>query len=615
MPTFISESVTLQATNADDGCVKFNIYHTSASAANLITTVSSSDFVAGISLTGSDKYDDYIVECLDSSNVGRGTSIARFCSGSVVPPDFPCNVDKRYDGEKGMPIMFNIPLGRATGEVRLDYNAYSQPDKFVVSWDDEVVINTGYVGRTNWQGQLDTALDNEGYDREDIRDVQSLYGSSYAGQGHAIFNKTKENPQNAILRVYAPLDGTLWNAKLSCPSTVTESIAYVRLTSAGDDCDDSNSAQVNSLYISENYSGFVENSNGKLVIDNDNLSNDDLNDQTLYNHNSDNTGFSAKTLLSTSNTVTTTSPTNTYLVSQQSLKNPSGRKILATVNPVGSVSFSQCAIPASVDTCLSGDVRAVGACALGQNGLYEEKSFTLSEGFQVTVTPGGTFYSGYGSFSGLTSHPYPSDVANNFIRGGQQNAYLLKNNNTVVEHFVMVHDQGSGPGTSRFYPSSYTLTEPGDYKLRVYYLGCDNGEGVMTLNVGQCAERPNYISSTSNTVGSVANSGAISTSFKVVWNSTGYSAQQDAQNLVKFLSGRSSVSTSVYNVSTSIRTSGIKVFDSSDNEKGNINFSPPSTVKYFVDGIQTVVVVTGTSGTGDYVATFTPSSTHKFRQK
>jgi len=508
MPTFISESVTLSAASTDDGCVKFNIYGDFSSSANLITTVSSSDFVAGISLTGSEKYNDYVVECLDSSDSVRTTITASFCSASVDEPNQPCDSTKEYNGEKGMPILYVVPLGRATGSVRIDYNALNQPDKFVIDWGDTTVVNTGYVGSVGFQNQLNTALDNEGYDREFITDVRPFFGLQYPGQGFAKFNKTAETPQHVTVRVYAPLDGTLFNLKVSCP-------------------DDSDS----------DFDPGVE--------------------------------------------LTASAP------------------------------------PAGGGSCLTGTTLATGVCSPGQSGQYSEESFTLSEGNEATIRPTGTYYSGFGSYSGITSHPYnrSSFIGTQNITGGQQHAFLLKPNNEIVEWFIMAHDQGSSPGTSRFYPPNYQLTEAGDYKLRVYHLGCDNGNGTMSLYVDSCAEKSNYQTTVNNTLTSISGVGA-STAFKVVWNSTGFQSQQQAQNLLKWLTGRSSVGSQiVYTIDSSLRQSGIKVFDSSNVEKGNINFVGTTSAKYFVDGLQTVVQVTGTSGAGDYVASPTPYSQHKFRIK
>lgn len=515
MPTFISESITLQALNIDDGCAQIQIYANAiTSSGNLIATISSSDMVAGYKVSGSNIYDDYSFVCLDSNGNKRTEQKLGNCDPGTLGEDIynpgpqPCDDKYTYSGNKVFPAVYIVPLGNATGSVNVEYNAYSVPDKFTVEWDGNVVVNTGYVGRTTNQTRLSASLAEKGYDDEPITDLSSQFGGM-AGFGSSSFDKTTEEPSYATVKVFGPLPGTAWNLTVNCP-------------------DDSSPV------------------------------------------------FDADTQYTASTT------------------------------------------PSGGGSCLTGTTTATGVCLLGQNGTYIEEEFTLSEGNEATVRPAGTYYSGYGDYSGITSHPYnrSSYIGTANIVGGQQHAFLLKPNNEIVEWFVMAHDQGSSPGTSRFYPSSYKLTEAGTYKLRVYHLGCDNGNGTMGLYVDSCVEASNYETTRNTSVGSVTTGGAISSKFNVVWDTYQYQDAIDAQNLAKWISGRSSVSQNTwYLVDSSLITAGgFKIFDSTPTEEGDINLLSNSQVKYVNDGLQYFVQVKNVSGAGNFVSTFTTNDQHKFRK-
>jgi hypothetical protein len=95
-----------------------------------------------------------------------------------------------------------IDLGQNTGEVVLNYNAFSIPDKFVVSWNGNTVIDTGFRGSDTYNADLNAL----GYP-----DVSGV------AEGSASFTKTTSSPSTATLTVTAPLDGTFWIAELKCP--------------------------------------------------------------------------------------------------------------------------------------------------------------------------------------------------------------------------------------------------------------------------------------------------------------------------------------------------------------------------------------------------------------
>ena len=131
-------------------------------------------------------------------------------------PEFPefcsiqqgvCGTQYSYSGGATFPTLLNINLGTGTGNVTLNFNAGTIPDKFEVWFDGIKVIDTGYRGNANYQIQLNNALEERGLPSETISGV---------GLGSAFFHKTT-NTEVALVKVYAPLENTLWNLTLGCP--------------------------------------------------------------------------------------------------------------------------------------------------------------------------------------------------------------------------------------------------------------------------------------------------------------------------------------------------------------------------------------------------------------
>ena len=83
----------------------------------------------------------------------------------------------------------------------------------------------------------------------------------------------------------------------------------------------------------------------------------------------------------------------------------------------------------------------------------------------------------------------------------------------------------------------------------------------------------------------------IGSGFKAVWSGVGFTQQMAAQNLLKYLTGQSFVSSETYyrfpsNVTLFYPTSPY-------NQAGTMYIGVASQAKYFVDGIETVVQVDG----------------------
>ena len=129
------------------------------------------------------------------------------CNNVPVGPVIQCNVGTGFSGGIAYPDTQVIELGSTTGVVTLTFQAFSVPDRFTLEFDGVVVLDTGYRGSTANQGLLNSALAALGAPAATI---------TSPGNGTATFNKTTTT-QTAVLKVYAPIASTAWNATVSCP--------------------------------------------------------------------------------------------------------------------------------------------------------------------------------------------------------------------------------------------------------------------------------------------------------------------------------------------------------------------------------------------------------------
>lgn len=125
--------------------------------------------------------------------------------------------------ESGQNGEFNYPvnLGTATGNIRIEYQAYGVPDRFEFTWNGNTYISgsssgnyDGYVGSatTANTNALRTALGNN-----TLEIYQNAQGGIYTGgRGYIVFNKNS-SVSTANMNVKAPLSGTQWWFSVSCP--------------------------------------------------------------------------------------------------------------------------------------------------------------------------------------------------------------------------------------------------------------------------------------------------------------------------------------------------------------------------------------------------------------
>lgn len=124
-------------------------------------------------------------------------------------PESPvaCGDAASYSGGEAFPTEVFVSLGSSFGNVTLNFDALSIPDKFEVWYNGLKVIDTGYRGDSSYQSSLDAELATRGLPPETIMGL---------GSGTATFSKTSTTT-SALVRVYAPLSGTAWNFTLNCP--------------------------------------------------------------------------------------------------------------------------------------------------------------------------------------------------------------------------------------------------------------------------------------------------------------------------------------------------------------------------------------------------------------
>jgi hypothetical protein len=148
--------------------------------------------------------------------------------------NIPCGTSSSFSGGVAYPTTQSVTLGTDTGTVVLNYNAQTAPDRFIVEWNGNVVIDTGYRGGSQYDfgggsrsaftstltGDIDpitlntypdlTTYPDDGYPR--------IVG---IGMGTASFVKNLASDTFATIKVYAPMSSTAWSYTMNCPTTTT----------------------------------------------------------------------------------------------------------------------------------------------------------------------------------------------------------------------------------------------------------------------------------------------------------------------------------------------------------------------------------------------------------
>ena len=133
-----------------------------------------------------------------TSTTGRILNLT--CTDDVVFSD---------QGNVVLPSVDVVALPAAAGTVTLEYDAYSIPDRFVVEIGGQVVIDTRYVGSSDYTvSQVNSVLAQYGFRQTTQPSIIT------PGSGSLSFQKPA-GPTSAVVRVYAPLTGTAWEVTLT----------------------------------------------------------------------------------------------------------------------------------------------------------------------------------------------------------------------------------------------------------------------------------------------------------------------------------------------------------------------------------------------------------------
>ena len=144
------------------------------------------------------------------------------------------------------PFTYNVTLGIDLGSVILDFDSGTDPVKYVVYFDGNEVINTGYRGDVSRQTELDDRLAVLGYPPETIQGV---------GIGTDSFIKASAITFATVM-VYEPIVGSTFDCTLNCPvvpttTTTTTTVAPTTTTTTLQVC-----FQVGALYYNAAYDPF-----------------------------------------------------------------------------------------------------------------------------------------------------------------------------------------------------------------------------------------------------------------------------------------------------------------------------------------------------------------------
>ena len=152
---------------------------------------------------------------------------------TVIPPNdcLKCGTEL-YVGTQKYPEIVCFNIGTSIGTTfALDIDTVRYPDRYIVVFDDQIVIDTGYVGlgdygiggnlRTEFNKSLITRIDPITgtliYPNSSIYDVDSdSFPVVYEGPSRFTFVKNSET-SIVYVKIYAPMPSTQWKFSLNCP--------------------------------------------------------------------------------------------------------------------------------------------------------------------------------------------------------------------------------------------------------------------------------------------------------------------------------------------------------------------------------------------------------------
>lgn len=145
-----------------------------------------------------------------------------------------CGESSEFTGGVSYPTTQSITLGSVIGTVVLDYDTQGIPDRFIVEWNSNVVIDTGYRGSNayDFSGPSRTSFNNYLTGKLDpITLITYPNFTNYPLDGYprvlspeagtAFFVKDLPTSTSATVKVYSPTPSKVWLYTLFCPATTT----------------------------------------------------------------------------------------------------------------------------------------------------------------------------------------------------------------------------------------------------------------------------------------------------------------------------------------------------------------------------------------------------------
>jgi hypothetical protein len=152
-----------------------------------------------------------------------------------------CGTSSAFPGGVAYPTIQSITLGSVIGTVVLNYNTQGIPERFIVEWNNNVVIDTGYRGSNAYNfGEAARASFNSFLTgkTDPISGLQypltpggsppnQILADGYPSvslplAGTASFEKNLADSVSATVKVYSPVDSNIgWSYTLTCPVPTT----------------------------------------------------------------------------------------------------------------------------------------------------------------------------------------------------------------------------------------------------------------------------------------------------------------------------------------------------------------------------------------------------------
>ena len=156
----------------------------------------------------------------------------------VSPEVEACGIEQTYvQNTPSYPTFLESILGSTTGVVTLTPVPFGIPDRWVIDWNGNDVVDTGYISDTPALYNIGGARRN--WVTEDLNGLQvpelaigqvypqpqgGTFPNVIASDGYPVINPItaaffSKNAVTSIanVRVYGPIRGTGWNSTLSCP--------------------------------------------------------------------------------------------------------------------------------------------------------------------------------------------------------------------------------------------------------------------------------------------------------------------------------------------------------------------------------------------------------------